>query len=327
MKIYANTLDSWLSKPVNTVKFFLLYGPEEGQAHYLSQKIINSYTRAQEYVVKRLEYKDVASNIYILSDELNSLSLLQEKVVIVIDNCSASMNKELSEFVKEYKGNNIALFIAGDLKPSSALRKSFETFASTLSIGCYKEEPYVIEKFIKDYLAQRRITFEPDIPKILVDALPLNRTLITNELEKLILYIYPDTQLNRADVELLITEASEISFDKLTYGIVTKNQKLIQTSINKIIQDQIPFIVITRILVKFFSRILEALVKVQDQGLSREAAVTALTPPVFFKQKEIMIKATQSLKLEKVKEIINKINQLELECKQGNFNPTLLTCK
>lgn len=63
-----------------------------------------------------------------------------------------------------------------------------------------------------------------------------------------------------------------------------------------------------------------------EQSKSIEQGVSSLTPPVFFKQKDNLIKIIKSVPAPHIKTTLKKLLQLELDCKNTRIDPQVLVC-
>lgn len=325
MKLNANLIDTWLKNVPKGLKYYLIYGPEYGKAQHVSDKLIAFY-KAQSGQTENIFYnfKQLKDSPSKLVAEVQSLSLFGDRKIIIIEDCPPSPGKELINFLKAPCLNDtIIIFFAEELKPASSLRKTLEDLNSGIAIACYKDDTLQISKFINQYLSQNNIQYDPWVGMLLAENMPANQLLIINELEKLITYKADDGFITADDVIASIGDSSEIGFDDFCKAIVDRNSKIIQSNINKMIADDTNFVLIIRILLKFFLRIHE--VKIKALNSSVERAVSSLIPPVYFKQKDNLIHAATKLKDSEVIKFLKILHKIELECKTGKCDSHLLT--
>lgn len=327
MKLNANLIDNWLNKVPQGLNHFLIYGPEQGKAQAVCSKLINYFKKKfTELNLQRFNYKQLKDHPMLLIDEVMSLSLLGGQKIIIIDESAATLSKELLTFLKTpNKSNAILIFLAEELKPTSNLRKSFEDGASSIAIACYKDDAAQMANFISQYLKRNNMEFAKEVAFLLAENLPANQLLVINELEKLITYKADDSDIGVEDVIACIGNASEIAYDDICRAVVDGNSKVIQASISKMQAEDINFVMIIRILLKFFLRVLEVKGKIKISGDSVDRAISGLAPPVFFKQKDNLIHAVSKLDDRKVMQYIDELTNLELLCKKGKFDPQILT--
>ncbi len=79
-------------------------------------------------------------------------------------------------------------------------------------------------RWIGDYCASRSVKIDPDGARELVDSLGGDMMMISNELEKLILYVGEKKRLTLADVETMVLAAKQRSLYELTDAISSKDR-------------------------------------------------------------------------------------------------------
>jgi DNA polymerase-3 subunit delta len=79
-------------------------------------------------------------------------------------------------------------------------------------------------RWITDYCASRGVKIEPDGARELVDALGGDMMMISNELEKLILYVGEKKRITLGDVETMVLAAKQRSLYELTDAISSKDR-------------------------------------------------------------------------------------------------------
>lgn len=323
MKLNANTIEAFLKNLSNTIKTFLIYGPEEGLIQITSNRLVAHFSSDNEVIVIKYDFKDIKDSPQLLREELSTSSLFGEKKLILIENCTASVSKEFGLFIQNNISDTKLIFISGELGPSSTLRKLFETAASCAAIACYKDDPIQMQRFISQYLSARNFKFDNDVPVVLSEILPSNRLLVSNELEKLITYNFYEKQIEFDDVIHVIHESSEVGLDELCVGFINKDQVLIQKNISRMLSENTNFMLIIRVLQKYVSRIIEV-ISHQEQGLSIDQAIAKLAPPVFFKQKDNLVKCARSINQAKAFQLMDSLLKLEIQSKSIGFAPETL---
>lgn len=327
MKLNANTFNTFIKNVPSTLRFFLIYGPEGGKVKNVSSKLTDYFLKSSNDNLNliTLNYKQIKDNCRILMDEMLELSLLGGRKVIIIEACAATINKELQELIKTPpKGDAIVIFLAEELKPISSLRKTCEINSHSIAIACYKDDPEQIKAFIRQYLYERKLNCSQNALNMLAYLLPSNQILIVNELEKLITYKFNDTNINENDVTACFNDSSEVIFDELCLAFALEDRKIIQKYITKMQFEDSNFVMILRILLKYFLKLTEIKTK-EEQGISIEQAVNGLSPPVFFKQRENIITAAKKLSLLQIRNRLKDLLFLELMCKKGLFDPQMIT--
>lgn len=321
MKIYGTNLEPTLKNLNAKFKFFVFFGPEEGLIQVLESRLVKHFS-ANFPEVSRLNFKDVKSNVNLIIEEVATVSLFGERKLLVIENCDPTLGKDFENLLKHYNYESPLIFMAGDLKPASSLRKFSETDPRALSIACYKEEPEQIRKLIEEFFRLNQFTYERDVPNMLSEVLPPNRLLVQNELEKLLIYKFDTKTISATDVFDSISNASELSFDDLCTSFVLNYKPSIAKNIEKLNREDVNFMMIMRVLQRFISRLLIVHAQLEN-STPLEAALAKLSPPVFFKQKDSFIKVIKQTTLVELNKIHSELLKLEASLKSTGANPDL----
>lgn len=326
MKINSNTIDSWLKNLPSGLRFAVIYGQDLGQGKIVCDKIVKAISSNSEINVISLSFDDIKGNPSSLSDEMASLSLLGDRKIIVINDAPATLSKEFQEILKNPKGDAILIFLAEELKPTSNLRKLSESSEIGVSIACYKDDPRVLQTVIRSYLLENKVKFDQDVPSYLAEILPPNRLLIQNELNKLVIYsLNQNKPIEVDDIEQVVGDASELGLDELCIALVTKNREIMQKQISKMIAEEKSFVFVLRVLLRYVMRILEVYTSM-EKSKTIEEGVGSLSPPVFFKQKDNLIRVIKTTPAPLVKGLLKRLLQLELDCKNTRVDPQTLVC-
>lgn len=324
MKINSAQLDNWLQK-LTALRLVLVFGPEEGQIRLVTQKLYKHFLGDSnpDFNLVTFNYKQIKDDPSLLRDEMASISLLGGNKVIVIEDCAAMIAKELQELLKKPIGKAKVILVGDDLKPTSNLRKLFESEEHCAAIACYKDDVRQMQKFIIEYLTKHSVQLEASIPQVLANILPANRLLVTNELEKLITYCNHE-KIKLEDVMASVADGRELLLDELCFAFLKPDRKMIPKLINTMVAEDTNFVLIIRVLLRYVLRMLEVK-STMSLGKNAEQAVAALKPPVFFKQRDNLIQLARIVSQEKMGLFLKKLLQLEIDCKSGKLDPHLLT--
>ena len=327
MKINADDVNKHLAKANDNSQFYLVYGADTGLVSMLSSKIVNHYNDSEgdSFNIHRLEFDDIKSNVVLLSDKMMSMSLLGGRTIVVIENSATASTKDLTQLLKHSTSNDAkVIFEAGELAKSSSLRKNFETLDNCVAIPCYKPDARSIKSLIMQYMKSCDLHYNHEITEILANIFPANRLLIQNEIEKLSLYKGDNKEVTIEDINSMFAEMSEHSYDDVCTAIISKNKSLLVHNLAKLKHEDVPFIVLIRVVMNFFYKVLILLNTMKEKSKSANAAVLELRPPVFFKQKTNVINAANALNVKQVKQYIKKLLLLEVDCKSSSIDPDLL---
>lgn len=315
MKLNSNNFETWQKgKSISNYKKILVYGPDEAAVEYIQIKILSLF--AQEGFQKTaLTHKEIREEPSLLNDSLNESSLFGDRKVIVIEDISNPAKAFLDSFIQPIFQNHL-IVKAGDLKPASALRKGCEGNKDFLVIPCYAEDPKSIEMFIANHLRANSVVFDRDVPSMLANILPSNRSIVIQELDKLMLYVGAARNIECQDVEEICIEAREANFDDLCEAFALKNYKMLDDIFRVLHQSEVSIIGALRIMQRYFDRVLFVLSNM-NAGMQLADASAKLTPPLFFKAKDRFLKIARTLNYDQSLLITKFLMECELLAKQN----------
>ena len=102
------------------------------------------------------------------------------------------------------------------------IRETLGTFCGIVELARVEEGEAV--RWIAEYCATRDVKIEPDGARELVDALGGDMMMVSNELEKLILYVGEKKRITLGDVETMVLAAKQRSLYELTDAISSRDR-------------------------------------------------------------------------------------------------------
>src|SRR5207253_4294381 len=143
--------------------------------------------------------------------------------------------KAIEQYAKDPNPDAVLIFVADHISiPADARRmdltdrERYERIRETL--GCYcaivelgRVEESDAVRWIQEYCVTREVKIEPDAARELVDSLGGDMMMISNELEKLILYVGEKRRVTLGDVETMVLAAKQRSLYELTDAISARD--------------------------------------------------------------------------------------------------------
>ncbi len=290
----------------------LIYGRDEGMISLLVNKIAKYFADPFDVAdcISRVKYQDVSPAI--LSDMIRERSLFVSKKLILIYECSESINKELSSFIKgmDSTEHTLVLFVGGELKKNSALVKCISEIKGAKVVPCYEAQPFEIEQYIKKYFQERNIFFKVDLPQYLASILGNNLININQELEKILLL--PNLkEVSISDIEGLYTHDQSADFFKIGELFCTKDYDAISN-----IKNTTDIIQMLRAICYYINRLIKVKVCIEN-GQHLEKAILTLHPPLFFKSKNIFLSILNNVTAKSLYSKLSNMITIEKMVKQG----------
>lgn len=328
MKIPANKIDAFVNNPDSNIKAVLIYGPDAGlvseRANNLAKKIVKDLS--DPFLVSDIEFNNIKDDTAKLADEINSISMIGGRKLIRVRDAENSIPKTLGDSLSDIKSNNFTIFTAGDLPSSSSMRKFFESEKNVAALPCYKDDGGTIRQVVSTKLREIGMNIEPAALDLLCNNFSGDRLVILSEVEKLIIYMGDEKTVRYEDALLCVADSSELSLDQICNAAASRDAKQINIAMQKALADDVQPIAIIRSTINYFTKLYNVKAKVEN-GMMESQALSALRPPVFFKQLPVMQKHLSMWNCKSLARILSALNDLENDCKTTGNPAEILTMR
>lgn len=325
MKITWKQIDGFLKSPDPAARVILVYGPDAGlvkeRAKILGLTIVSDYH--DPFNVALLDAEMIVQDPARLADEAGALSMMGGDRLIRIENAG----DKITIFIKDYltAPNPAALIVmeAENLGPRSSLRLLCEKAKNAAALPCYVEEERDIVRLIRESVQKAGLEIAPDAAAWLAANITGDRQKARMEIEKLIIYKGAETSpITLEEVQNACGGAGARSLDDLIYAVAAHQAGQALRSYDILCAEGVAFMAILRALQNHFRR-LHATKARLIQGEPLDQALKKLQPPVFFKQADAFKTALQSWSLPALTHVLERLSQLEAQCKQTGALPEI----
>ena len=227
--------------------------------------------------------------------------------------------------VLEHESDTLIVLEGPGLTSRSKLRQFAEKHKKVASIGCYPEEGRTLSRTVADILAEDQIRLDRDGMAWLLGHLGNDRTLVRGEVEKLRLYGEPGSTLTVDDVQACVGDSGQASLDDAVYAALAGNRLAADRAFERAMGDGANPVAFARVTLSVLERFCQASLLIQA-GQSRQEAMGALKPPVFFRRKDEFLAGLKRWSLSALLQAAQATQALELACKQSG-TPDELLCR
>jgi DNA polymerase III subunit delta len=248
----------------------------------------------------------------IFYNEILNISLFEKRKIYFINNA----NDKILEIIKDIEPKIDAqkLYVFSEiLDKRSKLRGFFEKGKNCALIACYADNESTIKKIILNKLNKFSGLSTQNI-NLILEKSGLDRVKLNNELEKIIIF-FTNHKIENKKLELLLDKRENNDFNLLKDEAFNGNK--IKT--NKLLSDTI---IENEKNILYLSIINQKLNKLADIfELSKthnfESAISIIKPPIFWKDKPAFINQIKKWNTNKVKHILQKTYNLEIDIKSN----------
>ena len=290
---------------------FLFYGENLGLKNELKDKIKFQNKNAE---IINLSQDDIISNIDNFFNEILNISLFDEKKIYFINQVNDKILDAIKIIEPKIDYQKIYL-ISESLDKRSKIRNYFEKSNNCGVVACYNDNEISFKKIIIERLKNYKGVTAENI-NLISDKCNFNRDKLNNELDKIYTF-FLGKNIDRHKLEILLDNKINNDFSLLKDEAFNGNK--IET--NKLLSDTI---IDSEKNVLYLNIINQRLLKLNEifkliGQTSLEKAIDILKPPIFWKDKPAFLKQAKKWNMNKIKKILNKTYNIELEIKSNSI--------
>jgi DNA polymerase-3 subunit delta len=290
----------------------LFYGENSGLQDDFKNKIKKHNNNAD---IINLFQEEIIKNKNILFNEVNNTSLFNSEKVILINEVSDKIFKEIEEYLEDEKREVKIYLFAGILDRKSKLRNYFEKTDTASIIACYQDNERTLSNLLNVSLKPiKGVT--PEIINIIIKNSNLERRIIKNEIEKINIY-FRDKTIEIEKLKELLNVKSDTGFEQIRDASLLGDKKAVNELISEIVfLPENNFFYINQLNIRL-AKLLE-IKQTMKQTKDIEIAIDNLKPKLFWKDKPIYIRQVSLWSLEKLEDALGNLGKTELTMKKNS---------
>ena len=294
----------------------LIYGNNEG----IKEQIIEDcFLKEFKGDVLNYDAIDVLSNKDELISSILNKSLFEEKKIIIISRGVEKLIDLVTEIIEKNLSEVKIIIKAQNLEKKSKMRSLFEKEKNLTCIPVYEDDARSLTPIIQNFLRKSEIKISQEIINILIERSKGDRKNLKIELSKLKSLAISKKKIEFEDVQKLTNLAENYSVFELSDNYLAKNSKKVSNILNENNYSSEDCILILRTILNKSKRLLKIKTEM-DKKKKIDDILLVIKPPIFWKEKDIVKKQAQSWSTKEVKEMIYKINDLEIIIKKNSVN-------
>ncbi len=327
MKLTWKQIEPFVKNPDPAARVILIYGPDSGlmreRASVIGKTMVEDLNDPFNAVT--LSTAILGDDPARLSDEANAMSMMGGRRLIRVEDASDKLTTLIADYLAEPNDNALIILEAGDLGPRSSLRKLCEKEPNAAALPCYIEDERGVAQIIRTTVQEASKSIDNDAVQFLAANIAGDRGRVRSELSKLLLYKGAEAgAITLEDARAACGEAGDQNLDDLIYNAAGNNPENALRIYNRMMEEDVPFIVILRSLQNHFRR-LHLVKTLIEQGQNADQAMKALQPPVFFKQADAFRAQAGRWSSKNALGVLSRLMEVEAACKQTGA-PTETLC-
>ncbi len=298
MKLSGQAISRFFRAPPDDVDAVLLYGADRGLSRERAEALIEKFGVADDdpFAKTSLNEEDVSGDPARLGDEMRAMSLTGGARVIRIrvtgEAASAGIASVLAEIdAEELKPAAKLIVEAGELRPSSTLRKAFEGAKRAAAAPAYADNRRDLTVLADEVLGAAGLALSNEARAVLLPHLEGDRAMARQELEKLALYLADsDSGTVRAeDVEAVCAGAEPASLGEFAAAAASGDAATADRALRLAQGAGVAPVAACRALSNHLLRIADIRAKM-DQRWPIDRAVASSGPPVFGPRRDELLR-------------------------------------
>ena len=307
-----------LSKIKDETIFYLLYGKNDGLKSECIDKILNkSIGKVYNYDEKQI--KDEIETFY---ENILSGSLFEDNKIIIINRATDKIYEIIQDLIDRDIHNIKIIINAGILETRSKIRSLFEKQKNLICIPTYQDNNDTLSKLATVFFRDEKISISQQNINLIIEKCNGDRGFLRNELNKIKNYASDKKKLSSKEILKLINLTENFEFSELIDNCLAKNKNKMINILNENNFNTEDCIIILRTFLSKAKRILKLAIQF-EKNKDINITINSAKPPIFWKEKNIVKIQLNKWKPEKIKKLIDSINNIELETKK-NFNNSIL---
>ena len=207
------------------------------------------------------------------------------------------------------------------MEKKSKLRSSFEKSKENICIAFYPDNNQILSKIAYNFFKNEKILISQADINLITNKCNGDREALNNELEKIKLFSMKKKKISTENLSQLINLNENYSVSELIDNCLAKNTKKTISILNENNYTNEDCILITRVFLNKSKKILN-LSEEYKKSKNIDLTISKAKPPIFWKDKELTKQQIYKWEPDNIKQLIYKLNEIELLIKK-NFNNSL----
>ena len=299
---------------LNNHNFYLFYGDNEG---FKDEVIKNLFGKNYLDKIHRYEEKEILDNTNNFFNTVLTKSFFDNEKLIIINRATDKIREVVEELIKKNPEDIKIILNSKNLEKKSTLRKIFEKEKSTICVPFYEDNNQTLNSIISLFFRDKKIPISQQLVNVLIERSRGDRKNLNNELEKIGNYSLNKKNLKLEEIIKLTNLADNYSASELVDHSLAKNTRKTVTILNENNYSDEDNIIIIRTLLNKLKRLVK-IYEIDEDKDNIEQAISAYKPPIFWKDKPLVIQQINLWNKYDLKNLIYKTNEIELLIKKNS---------
>jgi DNA polymerase-3 subunit delta len=311
-------LERALDTAPESVRLFLLYGPDEASSRDLATRLGKAMGADAERI--DLTGATLKADPARLSDEAAAISLFGGRRHIRVDGAGDEIIGAVEALIDAPAAGNPVAIVAGALRKDSKLLKLALAHPAAMAFVSYLPEGADADRLVVAIGREAGLQMRPDVAHRIAVAAAGDRALITREIEKLALFVdaAPDRpgELDHAALDALSAEGEEGDLSRLVDAVLGGKPDAAGAELASLVSDGVDAIPILRAMLRRLHVLVELRSAVAD-GNGVEAVLERAGKALFWKDKAAISRQVSTWRPEALQTALERLAAAEREVKRS----------
>ena len=297
---------------LNNHNFYLFYGENEGLKEETIKKLFEKNYLEKIY---RYEEKNILDNKNDFFNDILTKSFFDNEKLIIVSRVTDKI-KDIIEEIFDKEITDIKFILnTKTLEKKSLLRKFFEKEKAMICIPFYEDNNQTLNSIISQFFRNKKIPISQQLVNILIERSRGDRKNLNNELQKIESFSLNKKNINLQEIIKLTNLADNYGASELIDHCLAKNTRKTMAILNENNYTEEDNIIITRTLLSKLKRLVKVFELVGEKS-NIENIVLSFRPPIFWKDKPLVIQQIKAWKRSELENLIYRTNEVELLIKK-----------
>lgn len=319
MKINPLNKNIFSDKIDETYNIFYIFGNNLGLIDICYSKLKENLNIDLDnpFITNYFDENRFLSNTQSFFDELNSISMFDEKKTIIVDIRQADKKNDITKIFSDFNFSQIRdirlIIVSYIFKQTDILTKKLINSNNAICFTCYEEDEHNLKIMLKKELVK------------------LNLSLNESQIQELIYRFSKDSKIiqNTFEKIRLQNKNNNLNFDQLLHLIDDNNDKTVFEMINKLMtgnySESINLLTKFELvntssssilyLIKTKFKLLKRCLNMKENGFTKKEIVNNKSLNIFYKEHSFFFKMLDLWTLSNIDECLYYIFKIELNCK------------
>ncbi len=311
-----------LKKDLNEkINFFLLYGNNEG---LINETIDKNLKPISSKNITTYDEAEILNNVNSFEEEILTKSLFEENKLIIINRVSDKILKLIEEIISKNPDDIKIILKTKILEKKSKLRNFFEKKENVIIIPFYEDNSQTLLNIAQKFFKEKKISISNQNISLIVERCRGDRLNLINELEKINAYVVGGKKIDNEKILKITNLANDYNISDLVDSCLAKNKKKTLNILNENNSGSEDNILILRSFLFKLKRLMKIQLEI-NESQNTDSTLNSFKPPIFWKDKDIIKQQLRFWSIEKIKKIMNDINNIEFLIKKNPNSSNFLT--